>query len=210
MDHIQPKDYPNIIFDLGGVILNIDYNLTIGAFKSLGLIDFEAKYSQLQQSDLFNQFERGEISDMEFRNGIRAQFEKELTDKEIDCAWNAMLLNLPEERIKLIKALSETKQIVLLSNTNRIHVESFESALSDEGQLCDFNSLFLKKYYSFEMGMRKPEKRIFNRVVEEMNFDPSQTLFIDDSPQHVEGAKAIGLKAMLLEVNKGQTLLDLF
>ena len=90
------------------------------------------------------------------------------------------------------------------TNSNHLH----QSVWAE--RFCSLLQPFERVFSSAEMGMRKPEKRIFNRVVEEMNFDPSQTLFIDDSPQHVEGAKAIGLKAMLLEVNKGQTLLDLF
>jgi putative hydrolase of the HAD superfamily len=207
---MRPTDYPNIIFDLGGVILNIDYQLTIDAFKKIGLKDFDVRYSQLQQSELFNQFERGEMTSRDFRAGLRAQFETGISDEDIDTAWNAMLLDLPLERVVLIRELSKTKRIVLLSNTNQIHVESIESALSDDNMLGDFNGLFLKKYYSFEVGMRKPEKRIFDKVISEMNFNPSETLFIDDSPQHIEGAKAAGLNAVLLEVNKGQTLLDLF
>lgn len=207
---MQPKDFPNIIFDLGGVILNLDYSRTISAFVQLGINDFDASYSQLVQTGLFDDYERGEISSQDFRDGIREVFRVNRTDAEIDSAWNAMLLDLPSERLHLLQQLHASKRIVLLSNTNEIHIRQFNGALKAKYGLSDLSSYFLRLYYSYEVGMRKPEERIFEHVLRDQGFEPSETLFIDDSPQHIEGARRVGLHAYHLQADKGETILDLF
>lgn len=207
---MRPKDYPNIIFDFGGVILNLDYNRTIDAFQRLGLKDFEKSYSQLSQTDLFDKFERGEISPKEFRDGLRVVFSNSVSDETLDEAWNAMLLDLPAERLSLLDALRKEKRICLLSNTNEIHVTSFEDELKKAHGHEDLSGFFNQVYYSCRTGMRKPEPRIFEMVVKEQGYNPSETLFIDDSPQHIEGAKSIGLNTYHLRADEGETIFDLF
>jgi HAD superfamily hydrolase (TIGR01549 family) len=205
-----PKDFPNIIFDLGGVVLNLDYSRTISAFQQLGINEFESSYSQLVQTGLFDDYERGEMTSEDFRDGIRKAFRVDVSDAQIDEAWNAMLLNLPKERLELLRKLAETKRIVLLSNTNEIHIRKFNQALKLEHGLNDLSSYFQKLYYSYEVGMRKPEEQIFQHVLEEQGFDPTETLFIDDSPQHIEGARTVGLNTYHLQVENGETILNLF
>ncbi|MDB4655500.1 HAD family phosphatase [Flavobacteriales bacterium] len=203
-------DYKNIIFDLGGVILNLDYQLTISAFEKLGSGDVEVKYSQLQQVNLFDEYERGEMSSSSFRQGIRESFGLSLPDEEIDKAWNAMLLDLPIERLQLLSDLRKTKNLVLLSNTNAIHINSFSGYLKEHHATEDLSGYFDKLYYSFEMGMRKPEPRIFQFVLDEQNYNPRETLFIDDSPQHIEAAQTLGVNTYHIRADKGETILDLF
>ncbi len=207
---MQPKDFPNIIFDLGGVVLNLDYSRTISAFQQLGISEFESSYSQLVQTGLFDDYERGEMTSNDFREGIRKAFRVDVSDAQIDDAWNAMLLNLPKERLELLRKLSETKRIVLLSNTNEIHIRKFNQTLKLEHGLNNLSGHFQKLYYSYEVGMRKPEERIFQHVLDEQGFNPAETLFIDDSPQHIEGARKVGLNVYHLQVEKGETILDLF
>lgn len=207
---MRASDYPNIIFDLGGVILNIDYQRTASAFKALGLTDFDARYSQLAQTDLFDRFERGEIPASQFRQGIREVVGFEVEDRAIDDAWNAMLLDLPKHRLELIQRLFQDRRIVLLSNTNEIHIDAFHQRLETEIGKPDLSHLFEKVYYSYKMGMRKPESRIFQKVLDEMGFDPQQTLFIDDSPQHIAGALSVGITAHHLRVDRGETITELF
>ena len=204
------KDYRNIIFDFGGVILNLDYQRTIDAFIKIGLKDFENNYSQLQQTDLFDQFERGEITPSDFRSGLRSAFEKDVDTAQLDDAWNAMLLDLPIERLNLLNRIREEKKISLLSNTNEIHVQAFESQLKMEHGINDLSQFFDTVYYSCRVGMRKPENRIFEMVLQKENYLASETLFIDDSPQHIEGAKKVGLHTYHLRADKGETILDLF
>lgn len=207
---MRPKDYQNIIFDLGGVILNIDYQLTIRAFEQLGLDDFASRYSQAIQSGLFDQYERGEISSAEFRDQIRLAFNSQIDNRKIDSAWNSMLLDLPISRISLLEELSKSRRIVLLSNTNEIHIDAFSQQLNELGVSERFERVFEKRYYSFEMGMRKPEERIFEYVLAQHDFLAEQTLFIDDSIQHIEGAKALGINTYHLRVNQGEKIEDLF
>ena len=207
---MSPKDFKNIIFDFGGVILNLNYQLTIDAFQTLGIKNFDKSYSQLNQTNLFDQLERGEISPAIFRDGLRNVFENDVSDDELDNAWNAMLLDLPSERLKILEMLHSEKRISLLSNTNEIHIKSFESNLLKAHGLEDFSTFFDHVYYSSRTGMRKPEKRIFDLVLKEQNYNPEETLFIDDSPQHIEGARRAGLNAYHLRADQGETILDLF
>ena len=203
-------DYKNIIFDFGGVILNLDYGLTIKAFEQLGVHDFETSYSQLDQVRLFDEFERGEISPERFRSGIREVLNLDISDAEIDTAWNAMLLDLPKERLALLQKLGADKRLALLSNTNAIHAKRFEAEMTAAHAIENLNPFFEKVYYSFEVGMRKPESRIFELVINELDFEPGETLFIDDSPQHIEGARSVGLGTYHLRADRGETILDLF
>jgi glucose-1-phosphatase len=203
----DPNDFPNIIFDLGGVLLNIDYHLTIKAFEQLGFKDFSSAYTQLAQSELFDRFERGEITPDEFRHGIRPSLRANVSDAEIDEAWNVMLLDLPTERLTLLRALGASKRIFLLSNTNAIHVSAFEQQVLAQHGINGLARLFEAAYYSCDVGMRKPEERIFRMVTDTNGLLPSETLFIDDSPQHVEGARKAGLHAYHL--TGGETVLDI-
>lgn len=203
-------DYPNIIFDFGGVILNLDYNLTIKAFKDLGVTDFEASYSQLNQTDIFDALERGEITPEEFRSSIRKALKTDISDVQIDHAWNAMLLDLPAERLQLLQQLGSDKRLALLSNTNAIHADFFEAEMKKQHGIANLDPFFEKVYYSFDVGMRKPETRIFELVLKERDFKAEETLFIDDSPQHIEGAKQVGLSTYHLRADQGETILDLF
>lgn len=199
MNKIDLKDYNAIIFDLGGVILNIDYHLTSKAFKSLGFDDFDAVYSQAKQSNVFDLFETGKISANEFRAFIRT-FKNDLKDEEIDHAWNAMLLDLPPERIELLKRLRDDLPIYLLSNTNSIHIKAFLKIVKESyGDANLFDTIFTNHYYSSEIGFRKPNADCFEYIIKENDLEPNQTLFIDDSIQHVEGAKNIGLRAFHLK-----------
>lgn len=207
---MAPSEFQNIIFDFGGVILNLDYHLTTKAFRDLGISDFDERYSQLSQTDLFDQFERGEISPETFRKGLNSVLNEKIADEALDAAWNAMLLDLPSERLKILEKLHSEKRICLLSNTNEIHVERFESDLKKAHGLKNLTVFFDEVYYSCRVGMRKPEERIFEFVLKEQNFKASETLFIDDSPQHIEGAQKVGLNTYHLRADLGETILDLF
>ena len=192
-----PEQTEAIIFDFGGVIINIDYNFTIEAFKSLGVEDFESMYSQAQQSDLFDAIETGRISAQSFINGLLDYLPSGTSPNSVVTAWNAMILDVPSERIELLQKLRQHYQVYLLSNTNEIHIEK---ALGEWTKANSFGieSCFDSIYLSHEMGMRKPNKEIFERVCNEQNLYPSKTLFIDDSIQHIEGAKNAGLQSIFL------------
>ncbi|WP_044202204.1 HAD family phosphatase [Flammeovirga sp. OC4] len=194
-------EYKAIIFDLGGVILNLRYENTLEKFAEILNKPVEPFYTKKQQTSLFDDYEKGNITSQEFRLGIRELLDEPITDEQIDLAWNAMLLDLPVERIEMLKELKEKYRIFLLSNTNEIHIDAFNQIVTNTlgDDFGDFKQLFEKAYYSFEMGDRKPHPSIFETVVAKNNLDKATTLFIDDSIQHVEGAKQAGLHAHHLE-----------
>ena len=201
------KEIKSIIFDLGGVILNLDYSKTAIEFKKIGVLHFKKLYSQKKQTLLFDDFEKGKIKPEEFISSLKNS--ENLKIKEIDFinAWNAMLLKIPIEKLKFINGLKKDYKIFLLSNTNEIHIKKFEEDLKKNNMLKKFYNCFDKIYYSSRMGKRKPEKSCFNQVLEENGLIAENTLFIDDSIQHIEGAKKAGIKTFHLEKNK--SILDL-
>lgn len=192
----------NIVFDLGGVLLNLDYLKTITAFKNLGIVNFEDLYSQAEQNDLFNDLEKGLISPTVFLDRIQRFLPSTVSKKEIIDAWNAMLLDFPKERLDFILRMKEKYNTFLLSNTNAIHLDYFHQELLDKHGISTLDSHFNKVYFSCDMKMRKPDSEIFEKVCDAEQLIPSETLFIDDSIQHVEGAKSIGINAFWLDVQK--------
>jgi HAD superfamily hydrolase (TIGR01509 family) len=208
MEKIDQKKYKNIIFDLGGVILNIDYNLTVEAFKKLGLNDFNQLFSKASQTNLFDAYEIGQISSEKFIEELQIIIGKNITKKAIINAWNAMLLDLPKERLLLLEKLKKTHRTFLLSNTNEIHKIAYCDYLKNTYELNDFSDFFEKQYLSFEIGLRKPNVEIFDFVVKNNMLKKEETLFIDDSIQHIQGARAYGIDAFHL--NNGTSITDLF
>ncbi len=198
----------NIIFDLGVVILDVDYNRTSEAFKQLGLVDFDQHYSKAKQDNFFDRFETGEMTDEEFRETIRQHISQPVSVDQIDAAWNAMLIAVPQTTIELLEDIGKKKRIFLLSNTNRIHIKAFTGIIDKQYGFQKFENLFEKTYYSCHLGMRKPDAEIFDFVIRQNHLALSETLFIDDSLQHVEGAREYGLTALHLKNNvKVETLL---
>lgn len=198
----------NIIFDLGGVIINLDYNRTATAFKKLGIVDFDEIYSKAKQTSLFDDFEKGITTDDDFRNALKKYLPEETADAEIDDAWNAMLLDIPAHRLEWLKEIAKRYRIFLLSNTNHIHVLSFTAYADKKFGVGVFESVFEKHYYSCEMGMRKPDAEIFEKVINDNKLNKAETLFIDDSIQHIHGAEKVGIKAEWLNIPEGEKIED--
>ncbi len=188
----------NIIFDLGGVIINLDIQATAKAFEKLGISDFGKVYSQLAQSNLVDHFDKGTISEDDFFNGIKKQFDLKHSRQELEQAWNSMLLDFPKHRMDALKKYQQSYRTFLLSNTNETHVREFHKTLHKNIGVRDLEGFFEKVYYSCRTGMRKPDKEIFELVLKENKLDPKETLFIDDTIHHIEGAKSAGINAILL------------
>jgi putative hydrolase of the HAD superfamily len=204
----SPDQVDVLLFDLGGVIINIDYTLTKKAFEQLGVSEFDRLFSKAKQNQLFDQLEKGQISDLEFYRQIRAVSNMQLENEAIKNAWNAILLDIPEKRIQLLQQLSKKFRLFLISNTNSIHIEAFTRQLINQFGKNPFPEIFEKVYYSSEIGKRKPDTDIFNFVILQNNLVKERCLFIDDSPQHIEGAARCGIPAFhLLD---GVDILDLF
>jgi putative hydrolase of the HAD superfamily len=183
-----------LIFDLGGILIDIDYTKTIQEFEKLGVNNFQQQYSQATQSNLFDEFETGKISVQRFINGVLPLLGKGTTANQVVHAWNSMLLDVPLEKIKLLERLKQKYPMFLLSNTNAIHLPIVEKRWAKTSPQ-PMTSFFEKCYFSHEIQLRKPHAEAFQFVCKENALNPARTLFIDDSMQHVLGAKAFGLQA---------------
>lgn len=187
--------------------MNIDFQKTMKAFRNLGIDNFDQLFSQLKQSDLFDRMDKGTITPQEFHDQIRAMTHLPLSDQVIDHAWNELLLDFPPHRIELLGSLGNSYKLFLLSNTNEIHYHCYSKLFLEQFNM-PFESLFTKAYWSFNTGMRKPDKEIFHLVIKENNLNPKQTLFIDDTEMHVLGAKNAGLPGYHLK--SGEDIMELF
>lgn len=200
------KGIRHIILDLGGVILNIDYQATAKAFMEFGIKNFPELYSQAVQISLFDDFETGKIDSAAFLQSMRQLAGIPLADADITKAWNAMLLDFPLRRLQLLQQLQLHYDMVLLSNTNEIHEAAFNKILSERHGIPNIGVFFDKVYLSHRVGMRKPHVEVFKRILDDTGFDLEKTLFVDDSIQHVEGARLAGIQSIYLE--KGMTIED--
>lgn len=184
----------NLVFDLGGVLLNIDYNKTAASFKKLGVIQFDELYSQANANALFEDLETGKISEDDFYNYIKQYCNPDTTTIQIKDAWNAMLLNFRIDSLKHLQLLSPNYNIYLLSNTNSIHHYEFIKKFKEETGEPRLDDYFLKAYYSHIIHLRKPYVEIYDYVLKDANIIAAETLFIDDSINNIIGAREAGLQ----------------
>jgi glucose-1-phosphatase len=203
----MPTVIKNIVFDFGGVILNIDHHRVELAFERLGIRDFEQLYNQASQSELFIALEKGEKTSAEFRDELRKQMGFNLSDATIDHTWNEIICDYPPERIQLLKEIREHHRLFLLSNTNVIHYNYYIPKFRNEFGF-DFPSLFDNVYWSFKIGMRKPDPDPFLLLIKNETILPEETLFIDDTSHNTEIARILGFKTLYLK--KGTVITQLF
>jgi glucose-1-phosphatase len=188
----------NIIFDLGGVFIDIDFKATENAFVSLGVTNFSDFYTQHTASTLFEELETGKVSPTEFYERFRQELGVTISDEEIQAAWNAMLGRFPVERLNWLEEIGFRYNIYLYSNTNAIHYDAFQQIYRECTGKQNFDDYFIKAHYSHDLGWRKPYPESFNKLVAIENLKPEETLFIDDSYKNIEGAREAGLSAILL------------
>lgn len=187
------KDTELILFDLGGVLIDIDYQATEKAFVQLGTVDFQEAYTQFQQNQLFDLFETGKISAQHFINKLLDKTRKGTSPNEVVHAWNAMILTFSDKKVQLLLELAKTRRIALLSNTNELHMVQVLKEWSKVSHV-PFTSLFEHVFLSHEIKQRKPHPETFKWVCSQLKVEPEKVLFIDDSPQHIEGALEAGLQ----------------
>lgn len=191
----------NLILDLGGVILDIDYQRTINAFQALGIPKANELYSQQVQNPVFDLLEKGMIDETDFYEEIRRISKLELSNDVIRKCWNAILIGLPPENTQTLYELKKKYRLFLLSNTNAIHEQAYRQMIIDQYGEFVFDGIFEKMYLSHRIHLRKPDAEIFHFVIEDAQLKLEDTLFIDDSTQHVEGAKKAGIDALLMPKN---------
>jgi glucose-1-phosphatase len=199
----------NIIFDLGGVILGLAVPRTIAGFSGLSGLPPATVTDLFRNSPGFLAFEKGEITENEFRDFVRDLYKINSTDAELDECWNAMLLTIPYEKLELLTALKSKYNTFLLSNTNTIHLDFInENIIPSMNGIRSLDDYFHKTYYSHLMKKRKPDSEIFLQVLEENGLAASETLFLDDNSDNIEGAKLVGLQTAF--VNTDGFILEYF
>ena len=197
------ENIKNLILDYGNVLFEIDFKRTQAALGALGIADADEFFSHKSHDTLFNDFETGAITSARFRDGIRkAANNTELTDAAIDAAWNSLLIGIADPRVHdLLFTLRKKYRLFLLSNNNEIHYDWIINYLNKTFDLKNYDNHFEKAYFSHHMGQRKPNVEIFNQVLAENKLEPTETLFIDDSPQHIAGAKKAGMQTLLMDLH---------
>ena len=198
------KEFSNIstiIFDFGGVLINLDLDQCILNLKKLGLENVEQYLSNFGQKDFFLQFEKGQIGTEKFREEIRKLTTTTITDGEIDTAWCSFLCDIPTEKLEILLELKKKYRILMLSNTNPLHIEVSAAAEFEKSgkKITDY---FDKCYLSYEMNMAKPDAEIFHALLESEQVLPSQCLFLDDGPKNIEQAQNMGFQTYFVSKNE--------
>jgi epoxide hydrolase-like predicted phosphatase len=191
--------FKNLIFDIGDVIVDIDYLVTIAEFQKLALIDFSEIVSYSRQHHIFDAFEKGQITAQEFRDQLRPFLKSDVKDEEINNAWNAILIHYPPAKIELLKSLKTRYRTFALSNINEIHIRSLNKAAGQLFGVNAFADFFHRAYYSSEMGCRKPEAKIYEMVLKDEQLNPAETFFVDDKEENIQAANALGIRAFQLK-----------
>ena len=201
------KKIRNIVFDLGGVLVDLDFKAAINGLQKAGFANVKEQLQAFDCEGIFQKFELGEMSADEFRTAIRENSTVSLTDEEVDGLWNAMLLEVPREKLELILHLRGKYMVYLLSNTNSIHWDYVcKNAFNYRG--FRVNDYFEETFLSYEMHLAKPDKAIFEKVLEEANLLPEETLFIDDSEANCKAASELGIHTHHYHI--GEDLKELF
>lgn len=186
-----------LIFDFGGVLINLDRQRCIDAFVQLGLRDIDRLIDNYAQAGIFAQLENGDITTDEFHNGVRQIVGKPIDDHDIDAALNAFLLDIPDAKLALLRDLHRHFRLLLLSNTNAIHFpHSVQTQIATKGYQLD--QLIDKCYLSYELHLSKPQPEIFRFLLESEQLTPTECLFLDDSARNIDTAKALGFNTILV------------
>jgi putative hydrolase of the HAD superfamily len=196
-----------IIFDLGGVILDLSVDHTLQSFSELSGLDKARVKELFQKSPGFEAYEKGLIGDEEFRDVVRTTFSVQATDAQLDESWNAMLRSIPQKKLDLLLRLKNEFTVFLLSNTNNIHLSYVNGSMLPVGEK-SLDRYFHRSYYSHLMKMRKPDAEIFEQVVKDNNLNPAHTLFLDDNADNVAGAKSVGIQTV--HVTSPDLILEFF
>lgn len=181
-----------LLFDFGGVLFHIDYEAPVKAFAALGIPNFTQIFSKQQQNNLIDAYEIGMISTDAFIAALQDLAGNNLPVSSIMRAWNAILLGMPPQFVNMLYSLAQNYKLILLSNTNAMHVEKFNEILNNDLEGFQLEDVFEHVFYSHILHMRKPNRATFEAVIELGHIDPCKTLYIEDSPQHIATAKQLG------------------
>lgn len=183
----------NLLFDLGGVIIDLNRMRCVEAYNKLGLTIANEMLGEYVQSGPFLPLEEGKLTNEQFREEIRKHISQEVTDEQIDFAFNQFLVGLPVQRLRNLQKLREKYNIYLLSNTNAIMWDSKIKELFTQDGL-KREDYFDGIITSFEAKCVKPCEDIFKLTIEKFGIDPKETLFFDDGLKNIEAAAKLGFQ----------------
>lgn len=186
----------NLIFDLGGVIIDLSIDETLRSFATLAGAEPSAIETLYHTAPEFLSYETGHLTDEEFRAFVNSHCKQPGSDADVDKCWNGMLRGLPKKKLDLILSLKNKYNVFLLSNTNAIHVKHINEVMlpAIPGTLPLLDDYFHKAYYSHIMKMRKPHREIFEEVLADSKLRADETLFLDDNHDNVVGAGKAGIR----------------
>ena len=202
------KNIDTIIFDIGNVLIDIDYEIMAGEFARIATVDFHRMITYTHQDWIFDQYEKGQISSDQFRAALRQYLKPEVTDEAIDTAWNSILIHYPSAKFELLKKLRKQYRIFALSNINELHAAAIDAHVHSQFGVPDMSSYFDHAYYSHEIGLRKPEPEIYQLILNDRSLNPAKTLFIDDKIENTNAAAALGIR--VYHLTDRDSLVDLF
>ena len=200
----------NLIFDLGNVIIDIDFDLTFREFSKLSsLYSWQEVRYFIKEKCIWENYEKGLVSDEKFREILRNELKIKASDYELDKAFCGLLQNIQPERIELLKDLSEKYRLFILSNTSNIHFQQVERLLFESAGINHFSDIFETVFLSFEIGKLKPEMEIYQQLLSQANLNANETLFFDDMLINLEGASTLGIHTKQIIPNQF-TIIDFF
>jgi len=202
----KPPNIKNILFDLGGVILDINVQATLKKFYELGFPAQLMQYPHSMNTDLFFKYETGKMKVEQFREEIRTVSGVDVSDEVFDEAWNSMLVRIPRERTDLLKVLANRYSIYMLSNTSDLHAPVFEKMFEETAGM-KMQNLFTKIYYSHEIGYLKPDLEAWEYVINDAGIKAEETLFLDDNIQNIKASQELGFQA--IHIHERTNLMDL-
>lgn len=205
---METKVVRNLIFDFGGVIIDIDFEKTISAFIKLGAENFGNLYSKATQSGIFDKLDKGNIKQDDFIETLSCFLPESVSKLQIITAWNQIIIGIPEKRISLLESLRPSYKTFLLSNTNAIHYDYYMPKIKKQWGYSSLEEIFDCVFLSFRLGIRKPDQKIFDHVFNSQNLKKEETLFIDDSKHIIEAARSFGIPSFWLK--DGLDICDLF
>ena len=204
---MKNNNIKHIIFDLGDVILNINVPLAYDEFVKLSGKAKEEIIESVNKHQIFQKFETGQINESEFRNLVRIILDlPDIDDAAIDAAWNILLLDIPIERIELLQKLAQNYELHLLSNTSSIHITEVNKILERTSGHKNLDELFSNVFLSYEMGVMKPDLKIYQQVLLQAGISASETIFLDDNADNIAASASLGIHA--IHVQKPTTILD--
>jgi len=204
----NPKDFPNIIFDYGGVIINIDVDQTVSAFQDLIPGNSDNIQQKVESSDVFKSMEKGLLEEHVFLMEFNQLLDSDLEWNTFESAWNAMIGDLPVDRLRVLDDVAKSHRIFLLSNTNSIHLRRVNDVVKETTGKDSIDHYFEEAYYSNIIQMRKPDREIYEYVMAKNNLNPDETIFLDDNMHNLKGAEEAGLAICLITEERG--LMEIF